>query len=287
MIADFEKRLKETSNGLLTGVIYCYTNIVNGKKYVGQTYREKDRIRQHKKMSYRNAKQYFHKAIRKYGWENFNYSVLCRKNYLNESDLHFDLDLMEILSIFKLDTTNHLIGYNIGFGGAGSNGNKGKKLSEETRKKISEAQKKVKHNKEWVDRVAEKHNKPVTQFSLNGEFINKYNSIKEAVLSVHNSASNGTLIGSVCNGKRKSAYGYLWKWDDETNYIIPYTSNVNRHKLNGNISVVQIDINNKIINKFYSIKEAAEITGCDNSTIIKCCRGKRKTTGGYMWKYAE
>ena len=42
-----------------------------------------------------------------------------------------------------------------------------------------------------------------------------------------------------------------------------------------------------IIQTFRSAHEGGEITGCDHSTIIKCCKGKKKTANGYKWKYAE
>lgn len=37
---------------------------------------------------------------------------------------------------------------------------------------------------------------------------------------------------------------------------------------------------------YFSAKEAEALTGIDASSIIKCCRGKRKTAGGYHWIYA-
>ena len=39
--------------------------------------------------------------------------------------------------------------------------------------------------------------------------------------------------------------------------------------------------------KFTTIKQASEEFGLDNSAIVKCCKGKRKTCGGYSWMYYE
>lgn len=33
------------------------------------------------------------------------------------------------------------------------------------------------------------------------------------------------------------------------------------------------------------IREAERLINIDSSTISECCRGKRKTAGGYHWKY--
>ena len=38
---------------------------------------------------------------------------------------------------------------------------------------------------------------------------------------------------------------------------------------------------------FDSIKEASKAVGVDSSSIIKACKGKRKTAGGYHWAYYE
>ncbi len=38
---------------------------------------------------------------------------------------------------------------------------------------------------------------------------------------------------------------------------------------------------------YHSSMDAKRKTGADNSSIIKCCRGKLKSTGGYHWRYAD
>ena len=51
-------------------------------------------------------------------------------------------------------------------------------------------------------------------------------------------------------------------------------------------NVAQIDIKtNKVVNKFKSTVEAMLETGIDRTNISKCCNGKHKTAGGYIWKY--
>jgi len=46
--------------------------------------------------------------------------------------------------------------------------------------------------------------------------------------------------------------------------------------------VICIELNTTFQNSL----EAKKHLGVDNSSIIKCCRGKLKTCGGYHWKYA-
>lgn len=47
--------------------------------------------------------------------------------------------------------------------------------------------------------------------------------------------------------------------------------------------VVCIELNKS----FISIKEASRQTGVNDSQIIRCCKGKNDTAGGYHWKYED
>ena len=49
--------------------------------------------------------------------------------------------------------------------------------------------------------------------------------------------------------------------------------------------VIQLKLDGSYINKFYSISEASRETGVTRTSIGECCRGERKQTGGYKWKY--
>lgn len=56
-----------------------------------------------------------------------------------------------------------------------------------------------------------KNRKPVLQYSLNGEFITEYESIKAVAIAVNGSGSN---IRNCCTGKKKTAYGYVFKFKE-------------------------------------------------------------------------
>ena len=53
------------------------------------------------------------------------------------------------------------------------------------------------------------------------------------------------------------------------------------------IPVVMFDKSMNEIKRFDSAKQASLKTGADISAIIKCCRGKLKSTKGHKWKYAS
>ena len=85
------------------------------------------------------------------------------------------------------------------------NPNYGKHLTEETRRKISEA-KKGKHRtltEETRRKLSEAHNKKVECIETN----KIYSSLAEAATK-----TNTRHISEVCNGRRKTAGGYHWRY---------------------------------------------------------------------------
>lgn len=52
------------------------------------------------------------------------------------------------------------------------------------------------------------------------------------------------------------------------------------------VSVVQI-CDGQVIAEYISIEVAATLLSISGEDICKCCRGKRKSAGGYQWKYKE
>ena len=49
--------------------------------------------------------------------------------------------------------------------------------------------------------------------------------------------------------------------------------------------VLQISRTGEIINRFDSIVEAQRALCVKRSHIVECCRGKRKSSNGYLWRY--
>lgn len=57
-------------------------------------------------------------------------------------------------------------------------------------------------------------------------------------------------------------------------------SNVNAQKVN------QYDLSGNLINEYDTMTNASKATGVSVSKISAVCRGKRKTAGGYIWRFA-
>ena len=51
-------------------------------------------------------------------------------------------------------------------------------------------------------------------------------------------------------------------------------------------AVVQFDTKGNVVKEWPSAREASRETDASYQNIYKCCRDKRKTAGGFGWKYA-
>jgi len=111
----------------MSASIYKIKNLVNGKSYIGFTTQLETRWEYH-----RTANDLtIHKAIRKYGLENFEFSVLYTSD-----DVDHTKNMMEGEFIREHMTHASMHGYNMTFGGEGQIG---WVPSQETRSRISQA----------------------------------------------------------------------------------------------------------------------------------------------------
>lgn len=91
-------------------LIYCLTNKINNKKYVGQTNNLKRRMNEHKSTSFNpkscSYNDLIHKKIREYGWDNFSIEVL---------EDNIPPELINIREIYWIDKKSSYVGLNKGY----------------------------------------------------------------------------------------------------------------------------------------------------------------------------
>ena len=228
--------------------IYLVTNLINGKKYIGQTQTDDE--------TYYGSGLNILKALKKYSRKNFKREILCHCSTLEE------LNEKEIYFIDFYDAVNSDMFYNIHPGGLGGPSRKytqeekdkhslsstkfwlGKKLSEEHKKKLAEAatgrisklkgikrpelaekMKGLKYTEERKEKMAKGREKaiaksrhPVKLFDIEGNFIQDFESSR-AVAKFLN--VDDSIVAYYFSGKRKSSISknYILKKINKTEDI--------------------------------------------------------------------
>jgi group I intron endonuclease len=134
------------------GHIYCVTCLPTGKLYFGQTVTPiGDRWVRHLSSSKKGSNHKFHRAIRKYGAENFIVEEVLTVSAPTKEILKKKLDYVEMRLIKRFNTK--IDGYNSTDGG--DKGTVGLKMSEEAKKKISEAKRRENLSAEQRKKLSE------------------------------------------------------------------------------------------------------------------------------------
>jgi group I intron endonuclease len=203
--------------------IYKITNLLNNKIYIGKTMSTpEDRFSQHirdsKKTGINNRPLY--KAINKYGIENFSLETIeeCDFSIVNEREKYW----IEYYNSYHY-------GYNATMGGDGKQYYDYTQIyilwkegynSQQIKDKIGCSDDTITialrqfnvSTKERQIRANEENARKVAMLNYNTEsIIQIFPSLSEAARFVKKPEGKGH-ISAVCKGKRKSAYGYKWKF---------------------------------------------------------------------------
>lgn len=141
-------------------------------------------------------------------------------------------------------------------------------------------------SKENKEALSNAKKKPIIQYTLNGEFLNEFDSVKTASALTNTCSAK---ISSCCTKSRLTAGGFIWRYvgdsisKDELDFIKSNT----KQKEAAKRKVCRIDINTGERVYYESMREAARQIGGHNSSINAVCHGKRKTANGYKWEFVE
>lgn len=101
----------------INGIIYKYTNKINGLVYIGKTTRESQRRYEHNR--HKDMSIPFSRAVLKYGYDNFDYEVIFRVTGWDKQLVNDVLNYWEVYYIKECNSAVKGKGYNISYGGDG------------------------------------------------------------------------------------------------------------------------------------------------------------------------
>lgn len=269
-------KLNEVKSTYKFSCIYLWTNIINGKHYVGQTRNFYRRMYQYSRGRYNF---YMNNAIKKYGIDNFDITIL-------EKDIDFDnLDEREQYWLDYFQSYNPEKGYNI-CSVAGTT--YGYRHTDEAKEKMSKIQKYrfkdpefrlkftgenngmygKKHSKEW----RKNHSNYLKNQWKNEEYRKTQT---ERMLGENNPMFNVSLCGEL-NGM------YGKHHSEETKEKI--SKAVTGKNLGNNYSSKQVICEETGV-IYQSQSEAGREYGVTAGAISNACRGKAKTCCGLHWSF--
>jgi group I intron endonuclease len=226
--------------------IYIIINKRNGKKYIGASNNVLRRFMEHKApKNVETSTNVLCKSFRRYGVDSFNFILLEWLDDINK------LPEREKFWIKKLNPE-----YNMNEGGLG---NVGHKVSAYVRKVISEK------SKEQWDRLSLKDKKERIKNNLTGRSKNFFmtEEMKQKL--------------RICNLGKKQSKETILKRSVSMRKAMKGNTNSNKK-----IGAFKKGI---LIKEFDSSKIASEFINVHPSCITGVLKGRRKTTGGFEWKY--
>ena len=277
--------------------IYKITCVPTGKVYIGQSCDIYNRWYMHKweLNKQKHVNKYFQRAWNKYEENAFVFEIIefCDEAVIDDKEKYY---------INFYQSTDRNKGFNLDSGG-----NLNKKHSQETKEKIRQAQlgeksplyqkplskehkekisktlTGIKRSNETIAKLKDIKTKAigksVVKYSLEGQVLSIYDSLREAGRQNNIDSKN---IALVCKHCKKTAGGFQWRFgSDKITCCEPVIVN-NQPK-----AVSQFSLDGKYIATFSSASEAEKVTKISKSTIADACKGRQKTSGGYIWKYEE
>lgn len=280
----------------------------SGKVYIGQTYSIHERFTYYKNLKKPTSQRWLSSAILKYGFDSFIKEVL----FFNLSKENANKKEIELIKFFK-DVN---ISMNISSGGEGNdslskivykvnnlgeilnvyksateagyqnNITQGQICSAIERKTYYTKQnfyiyKDLYDNGDFEKRLTQGYNlrSPVIQLTKEGEFIKKYESLKEAAKSL--GVSKESIRNATTKDLNRSCKGYLWILEKDYNDKMKYAYNKKlHHKCK---SVKAINKQEEEMLYFKSILEASKALNVERTSILY--QLKHKTKGNKSTKY--
>ncbi len=262
----------------MTSGVYKITNTVTGKCYIGSSVNIKSRWQQHKGNLGKNrhhAKHLQH-SWNKYGKDAFIFEIVYECAPIKDIILFYEQLWIDFYGFKNL--YNQLPNAGSALGMRHSNNTKEKCRIDK------------------IDKMV-----PVIQINMSGEIIHRYESVHEASRAI--GMMRGTIHQSIRKYRKCGNSMFVKSVDDienalRMNSIIVMQKKESNSKTgkksgkkygkNNGRRMAQFDKNTlEQINIFNSISGAARSVKTSYYDISLCATGKRKTAGGYIWRYID
>jgi group I intron endonuclease len=218
----------------------------NGKVYIGQTSSLEKRMSAYTRGNCKQQKKLY-SSMKKYGWDNFQKEIITSGDFTDEGLNQLEIHYIRLFNSFRG-------GLNMTPGGDRPPSYKGKKQSPQTKAKISAA---LKGKPRSPESIAKRQATRVTNGS-------NAQSPEHVARRTATRIANGTYAQSPeCRSKRSA-----------------------NMKGVGSKPVSQYTKDGVWVRHWSSIKEAGEALGVSRQAISNHLKGRLKTAGGYVWKYA-
>lgn len=255
--------------------MYTITNLFNGMMYVGKTaVTVVARLKSHHR---EKNKSYLSRAIRKYGWDNFEVKVVYEG--VNEREINaVERGLIAEYGTFAPR------GYNLTIGGDGVSGlkrpefskrMKGRTVSKETGDKISATKKTLgqggdqKHMAMMVKKIRALSSRPVWCVETGQVWASIKSCSDDLGASIAQLQRCINSLHRTCQGKHFNDIEGINKPDP----------------ILGRIGHPIIEIGDCYVVEYESIKEASEFLGIKRGMIYRVCAGTRANTHGRIFQY--
>ena len=300
-------------------IVYITINLCNGKFYIGVHRTNPDIFDGYigngiYNLSTANKNYPLHKAVRKYGYNNFRRTTLAK--FPNTEEGKNQAYNLEAMLVNKTSLKSKNI-YNLALGGCGGI-------------------------------TIEELKKPIYMFDLNGQFIREFECVREAAkfIDPYNEETTLKAIRNNCLGTSSSSFGYFWSYEKKFTYkesnalvkVAQYTlggmflkyydsiseaerdlgistidqairkhgscggfqwryftgdtSNIgkliNLKTKNNSLPIIMLDKSNNIIEEFDSVKKCIEkFPNLSSSQINRVLSGVIKSHKGFVFKYKD
>lgn len=135
--------------------------------------------------------------------------------------------------------------------------------------------------------INESKPKRVSQYDLHMNLIKIWDSGYQAEVIGGYTSSEVSLV---CNGKRKTHKGYVWRFTDEyteEDYAKDCNTDFKKTNMSWTKRVYRYDLNGNLLCVYESLADAVRKTGFSRASIQGCLYGKKEKSHNSIWTYSD